>query len=141
MAKFSAWITSSAQEPSENRLCKRIYQSLDAAEHMTETSLQITQLKSSRTEQEHTEMHWKCGPRDTAVSPWVLRAHLLLFGPLQALPLTTMQHPLRVSDRNQPEPSPQWTMVTSVPRKEQSPRLYYHASPQCAEGIAEWKGV
>lgn len=35
-----------------------------------------------------------------------------------------MQHPLGVSDRNQPELSPQLTMASFVPRKEQISWLY-----------------
>lgn len=32
---------------------------MDAEEHMTETPLQITQLKSNRIDQDYTEMHWE----------------------------------------------------------------------------------
>lgn len=34
---------------------------MEAEEHMTETSLQITQLMPSRIDWEHTEMHWEVG--------------------------------------------------------------------------------
>lgn len=89
MAKFSAWKSSSAQEPSENRLCKRIYQSWDTEDTWLKPHWDNTAPAMQICPGAHRDALGSVGPEPRATT--ALRTQLLLLEPLQALPKTTQQ--------------------------------------------------